>query len=141
MLRQPLHHRSGQPLLVVDVGGREDEDGVPGQTLETGDTAGLSGDERLLEDHPRLDSPEGPQQFQYLCQVSLPTRTINISHQNLKSYSQFHLAIFSGVLPFPSATSRSTRGHPTRIRTMSMLPLMTALMMGVSPKLLAIFQC
>ena len=47
LLRQPLHHRSDQPLLVVDVGGREDEDGVPGQTLKTGDTAGLSGEERV----------------------------------------------------------------------------------------------
>ena len=57
---QPVHQRCDQSLLGV-VGGEDQQHGVPGQTLKTGDTAGLSGEERVTEDHSLLDTPEGPQ--------------------------------------------------------------------------------
>ena len=46
---QPVHQRCDQSLLAV-VGGEDQQHGVPGQTLKTGDTAGLSGEERVTED-------------------------------------------------------------------------------------------
>ena len=71
---QPVHQRCDQSLLAV-VGGEDQQHGVPGQTLKTGDTAGLSGEERVSEDHPMLDSPEGPQVVQDISQISLPEKT------------------------------------------------------------------
>ena len=59
---QPVHQRCDQSLLAV-VGGEDQQHGVPGQTLKTGDTAGLSGEERVTEDHSLLDSSVGPQQI------------------------------------------------------------------------------
>ena len=70
---QPVHQRCDQSLLAV-VGGEDQQHGVPGQTLKTGDTAGLSGEERVTEDHSLLDTPEGPQQVQDLRQVNFPER-------------------------------------------------------------------
>ena len=57
---QPVHQRCDQSLLGV-VGGEDQQHGVPGQTLKTGHTAGLSGEERVTEDHSLLDTPEAPQ--------------------------------------------------------------------------------
>ena len=68
---QPVHQRCDQSLLGV-VGGEDQQHGVPGQTLKTGDTAGLSGEERVTEDHSLLDTPEAPQQVQVLWDVRLP---------------------------------------------------------------------
>merc|ERR1711952_98439 len=70
---QPVHQRCDQSLLGV-VGGEDQQHGVPGQTLKTGDTAGLSGEERVMEDHSQQDTPEGPQQLQDLRHVPLPER-------------------------------------------------------------------
>ena len=56
------------------VGGEDQQHGVPGQTLKTGDTAGLSGEERVTEDHSLLDTSESLQKVLYLCHVSLPDR-------------------------------------------------------------------
>ena len=69
---QPGHQGSSQPLLAV-VGGEAQQHRVPGQTEQKGDSAGLSGGERLLENHPVLDCGEGPQLLQDLSQVLLPT--------------------------------------------------------------------
>ena len=44
----PVHQRSEQSLLDV-VGGEDQQHGVPGQTLKTGDTAGLSGGQSVTE--------------------------------------------------------------------------------------------
>ena len=60
---QSVHQRCDQSLLVV-VGGEDQQHGVPGQTLKTGDTVGLSGEERVMEDHSLLDTSEGPQLVQ-----------------------------------------------------------------------------
>ena len=74
---QPVHQRSDQSLLVV-AGDDEQHHGVPGQTLKTGDTAGLSGEERLLRDHPLLDRGEGPQELQYVSFVTFPGQNRNL---------------------------------------------------------------
>ena len=66
-----VYQRCDQSLLGV-VGGEDQQHGVPGQTLKTGDTAGLSGEERVTEDHSLLDTPEGPQQVQDISLVILP---------------------------------------------------------------------
>ena len=55
---QPLHQRTGQSLLVD--GGGEEEDGGPGESLETGDPTGLPGEKVVLLDPPPPDTPEGP---------------------------------------------------------------------------------
>ena len=60
---QPANQRCDQSLLGV-VGGEDQQHGVPGQTLKTGHTAGLSGEERVTEDHSLLDTSEGPQLVQ-----------------------------------------------------------------------------
>ena len=49
---------------MVVVGGEDQQHGVPGQTLKTGDTAGLSGEERVTEDHSLLHTPVAPQLVQ-----------------------------------------------------------------------------
>ena len=70
---QPVHQRCDQSLLGV-VGGEDQQHGVPGQTLKTGHTAGLSGEERVTEDHSLLDTPEAPQQVQDLRHASLSAK-------------------------------------------------------------------
>ena len=70
---QPANQRCDQSLLGV-VGGEDQQHGVPGQTGQSGDTAGLSGEERVTEDHSLLDTPEGPQQLEDLRHVPLPGR-------------------------------------------------------------------
>ena len=71
--RQPVHQGSHQSLLAAGAGGEAQYDGVPGESLQTGDTAGLSGGERVLLDHPLLDTSEGPELIQDLNKVLLPT--------------------------------------------------------------------
>ena len=71
VLPQPVHQRCDQSLLAV-VGGEDQQHGVPGQTLKAGDTAGLSGEERVTEDHSLLDSRDGPQQILHLSKVPFP---------------------------------------------------------------------
>lgn len=69
---QPVHQGSHQSLL-AGAGGEALYDGVPGESLQTGDTASLSGSERVLLDHPLLDTGEGPELIQDLKTVLLPT--------------------------------------------------------------------
>ena len=64
----PVLQRYDQSLLGV-VGGEDQQHGVPGQTLKTGDTARMSIEERVTEDHSLLDTPEGSKQLQDLRHV------------------------------------------------------------------------
>ena len=59
---KPVHQRCDQSLLAV-VGGEDQQHGVPGQTGQSRDVAGLSGEERVMGDHSLLDSSVGPQQI------------------------------------------------------------------------------
>ena len=70
---QPVHQGSHQSLLAAGAGGEAQYDGVPGESLQTGDKASLSGGERVLLDHPLLDTGEGPELIQDLNTVPLPT--------------------------------------------------------------------
>ena len=69
---QLVHQRSGQSLLAV-VSEEGLQRSVLGQTEQRGNSAGLSGCERLLEDHPALDCGEGPELLEDLSLVLLPT--------------------------------------------------------------------
>ena len=59
VLPQPDHQGSGQPLLAVG-GGEPQQHGLSGQTEQRRDVVlvGLPGNERVVEDHPVLDSGE-----------------------------------------------------------------------------------
>ena len=71
ILPQLVHQGPGLSLLAV-VGEKAQLHGLPGESLKTGDVAGLSGSERVVEDHPALDVGEGPQLLQDLRHVVLP---------------------------------------------------------------------
>ena len=68
---QPVHQRCDQSLLAV-VGGEDQQHGVPGQIGQSGGIAGLSGGERIFEDHSWLDRGDGPQQVLSLSIFFLP---------------------------------------------------------------------
>ena len=74
VLPQPDHQGSGQPLLAVG-GGEPQQHGLPGQSEQRRDRVlvGLPGSERVVEDHPVLDSGELPELLQDVSQVPLPT--------------------------------------------------------------------
>ena len=64
VLAQSVHQRADQSL---PIGGDEvHQDDVPGDVLQTGGSAGLSADLRVMLDHPQCDSAEGLQHLQHL---------------------------------------------------------------------------
>ena len=131
-----VHQRCDQSLLDV-VADDDLHHGVPGQTLKFGDTAGLSREERIMEDHPPLDRSKGPQKSKYLCPVLLPGDLyINCLTAHLLEY----LAKSSTYLPEAHTKSRSTLGHLARISTIFISSIMTANMRGVFPSWSQIFQ-